>query len=134
MKKILLATTALATAALVAGAAGDANAQEYTSKAAERIKVGLGGYFQQWGVGASQNIKDGPGDIIPIAGSHGNTIKNNVVDQKHNSEICFIGQTTLDNGLTVGLNVQLEANSEADQIDEFIPVPAGPVARSADHR
>ena len=55
---------------------------------------------------------------MPIAGSHGNTIKNNVVDQKHNSEICFIGQTTLDNGLTVGVNVQIEANTEADQVDE----------------
>ncbi|MFO1152566.1 MAG: porin [Rhodospirillales bacterium] len=126
MKKILLATTALATAALVAGAAGDALAQETTSKAAERIKVGLGGYFQQWGVGASQDIKDGPGDITPIAGSHGNTIKQNAVDQKHNSEICFIGQTTLDNGLTVGLNVQLEANTEADTIDESYLFLQGP--------
>ncbi|MFO1128902.1 MAG: porin [Rhodospirillales bacterium] len=126
MKKTLLATTALATAALVAGAAGDATAQEYTSKSAERIKVGLSGYFQQWGVGVSQDIKDGPDDITPIAGSHGNTIKNNVVDQKHNSEICFIGQTTLDNGLTVGINVQLEANTEADQIDESYLFLQGP--------
>lgn len=108
MKKILYATTALATAALVAGAAGDAAAQEATSKAAERIKLGISGYHQQWGVGLSQDIKDtGP-----------NTIKTNPVDQKHNSEICFIGQTTLDNGLTVGVNVQMEANTESDQIDE----------------
>ena len=37
-----------------------------------------------------------------------------LVDKKHNSEICVIGQTTLDNGLTVGVNVQIEANSESD--------------------
>ncbi|QNT69599.1 porin [Defluviicoccus vanus] len=116
MKKILLATTALATAALVAGAAGDAAAQEATSKAAERIKLGISGYHQQWGVGLSQDIKDtGP-----------NTIKTNAVDQKHNSEICFIGQTTLDNGLTVGVNVQVEANTDADQIDESYLFLQGP--------
>ncbi|MGF1641271.1 MAG: porin, partial [Rhodospirillales bacterium] len=38
--------------------------------------------------------------------------------QKHNSEICFIGETTLDNGITFGINVQLEANTSGDQIDE----------------
>ena len=42
----------------------------------------------------------------------------NTVDNKHNSEICVIGQTTLDNGLTIGVNVQIEANSEGDTIDE----------------
>lgn len=116
MKKILLATTALATAALVAGAAGDAAAQEYTSKAAERIKMGISGYHQQWGVGVSQDIKD--------TGS--NSIKTNPIDQKHNSEICFIGQTTLDNGLTVGVNVQMEANTSGDQIDESYLFLQGP--------
>jgi hypothetical protein len=126
MKKILYATTALATAAFVAGAAGDAAAQEHVSKAAERIKVGIGGYYQQWGVGVSQNIKDGPDDITPIPGSVPNTIKTNPIDNKHNSEICFIGQTTLDNGLTVGINVQLEAFTEADQVDESYLFLQGP--------
>lgn len=116
MKKILLATTALATAALVAGAAGDAAAQETTSKAAEKIKVGISGYHQQWGVGVAQDIKD--------TGS--NSIKTNPIDEKHNSEICFVGQTTLDNGLTVGINVQMEANTEGDQIDESYLFLQGP--------
>lgn len=116
MKKILLATTALATAALVAGATGDAVAQEYTSQAAQRIKMGISGYHQQWGVGASQDIKDtGPYKI-----------KTNAIDQKHNSEICFVGQTTLDNGLTVGVNVQFEANTEADTVDESYLFLQGP--------
>ena len=42
----------------------------------------------------------------------------NTFDQKHNSEICFIGETTLDNGITFGINVQLEGNTSRDQIDE----------------
>ncbi|MCP5364307.1 MAG: porin [Hyphomicrobiales bacterium] len=42
----------------------------------------------------------------------------NVVDQKHNSEICFTGEYTLDTGITVGVDVQLEANTSGDQIDE----------------
>src|SRR5690606_13221642 len=38
---------------------------------------------------------------------------------KSNSEIFFVGTATLDNGLKFGVNVQLEANSNAaDQIDE----------------
>ena len=40
------------------------------------------------------------------------------VDNKHNSEICVVGETTLDNGLTIGVNVQIEAFSESDSIDE----------------
>jgi outer membrane protein OmpU len=40
------------------------------------------------------------------------------VDQKSDSEVWFKGLTTLDNGLSVGINVQLEANSTGDQIDE----------------
>ncbi|NJO67491.1 MAG: porin, partial [Rhodospirillales bacterium] len=116
MKKILYATTALATAALVAGAAGDAAAQEYKSEAAERINLGISGYFQQWAVGVAQDIKDtGP-----------ETIKTNPIDNKQNSEICFIGSTTLDNGLTVGINVQVEANTSSDQIDESFLFLQGP--------
>jgi outer membrane protein OmpU len=40
------------------------------------------------------------------------------VDQKSDSEVWFKGLTTLVNGLSVGINVQLEANSTGDQIDE----------------
>jgi hypothetical protein len=37
---------------------------------------------------------------------------------QHEGEVYFRGQTTLDNGLTVGAFVQLEALTSADQIDE----------------
>jgi hypothetical protein len=140
MRKLLYATTALTTAALIAGTAGDAAAQAaptppspspyreqlptvtpqptpapapYVSKAAERIKLGLSGYYQQWAVATDQSFrtKAAPG----AASVHQAT---NFVDNKHNSEICVIGQTTLDNGLTIGVNVQIEAFSESDVIDE----------------
>ena len=102
MKTVLYGSTALATAALIGVAPGTA--------AAERIKVGISGFHQQWIAAVSQDYKN--------AGATGAQRSTNVVDQKHNSEICFIGETTLDNGITFGLNVQLEANTESDQIDE----------------
>jgi hypothetical protein len=102
MKNFLYGTTALATAGLIAGIAGNASA-------AERIKIGVHGYHQQWLTAVDQDFDDNSGNP---------TKSTNVVDQKHNSEICFIGETTLDNGITFGLNVQLEANTEGDQIDE----------------
>jgi predicted porin len=107
MKKFLYATTALASVGMIAGAASDA-------AAAEKIKLGLSGYFQQWGVYSDQNINTTGNN----AAGAGNKIKTNPVDQKHNSEICVIGETTLDNGLTVGINVQIEANTSGDNIDE----------------
>jgi outer membrane protein OmpU len=145
MRKLLYATTALTTAALIAGAAGDAAAQTApttpsspyreqppaTAPApapapttppapkAERIKLGLSGYFQQWAVITDQSLKSrvGPTGAPALTGTR-KMQPTNTVDSKHNSEICVIGQTTLDNGLTIGVNVQLEANSESDTIDE----------------
>src|SRR5512134_3916913 len=107
MKKLLYGTTALATAGIVAGIAGDASA-------AERLKLGLGGYHQQWVVFSNQDID----------GLEPNNY--NSVDQKHNSEVCFIGETTLDNNLTFGVNVQLEANTDGDQIDESFMYVSSP--------
>ncbi|MGF1641669.1 MAG: porin, partial [Rhodospirillales bacterium] len=103
MKHFLYGTTALATAGLIAGVAGNA-------AAAERIKVGIAGYHQQFMVYTDQDYENNA-----VSGARQST---NDFDQKHNSEICFIGETTLDNGITFGINVQLEANTSGDQIDE----------------
>jgi hypothetical protein len=103
MKNFLYGTTALATAGLIAGVAGNASA-------AERIKIGVHGYHQQFLVGAKQDYNNDA-----LTGAERST---NLVDEKHNSEICFVGETTLDNGITFGVNVQLEANTSGDQIDE----------------
>jgi outer membrane protein OmpU len=103
MKNFLYGTTALATAGLIAGVAGNA-------AAADRIAIGVHGYHQQFLVGANQDYNNDA-----LTGAERST---NLVDEKHNSEICFVGQTTLDNGITFGVNVQLEGNTEGDQIDE----------------
>jgi len=101
MKKILMATTAVAAVAL---ASGDAFAQ---SSAAGPIRLGLGGYFQFYGVFGDQTNEPGyPGEF-----------RHNF-DFKREGEIFFTGQTKLDNGLQVGVDVQLEAESCGDQIDE----------------
>lgn len=124
MKRILYATTALMTAAVVAGASQQAVAQTAAPaqpapatavKKPERIKLGLSGYFQQWLTALPQNV-DTPAD--PDTGAR-NRVSTNNFDNKFNSEICVIGETTLDNGLSVGVNVQVEANTDTgDQIDE----------------
>lgn len=79
----------------------------------ERIRLKLSGYYQQWGVYTNQSFRTraAPGALS----QHQSTVD---FDNKHNSEICVVGETTLDNGLTIGVNVQIEAFSEADSIDE----------------
>lgn len=115
MKKVLYGTTALATAGLVAAGASDASA-------AERIKMEVHGYMQQWLVGVDQNFNDvrtAPDGDAGFVVNRNNSVTN--LDQKTNAEICFVGQTTLDNGITVGVNVQLEAwrtGVNQDWIDE----------------
>jgi hypothetical protein len=138
MRNLFYATTALTAAGLIAGAAMDVVAQTapispsspraeqppevvpaspapapYVSKSAERIKLGLSGFYQQWAVITDQNFKTREVPGGPTARQPTNTVTN-----KHNSEICVIGQTTLDNGLTIGVNVQIEAFSQGDAIDE----------------
>ncbi|MGB0749468.1 MAG: porin [Magnetospiraceae bacterium] len=96
MKKILLGTTGLIAAAMVMSS---------PASAAEKIKLGLGGYMQQWVGFADQ-------DTLYSAW--------NEFDQQSDSEIYFVGNTTLDNGITVGVHVQLEAerNAGARWIDD----------------
>jgi predicted porin len=104
MKRILCATTALTTLGLLATAV-DASAAEPSE---QKLKLELGGYHQQWAVAAKQDVNTGNGVDIDTA----------PVDEKHNSEICFIGDVTLESGISVGVQVELEANTSADQIDE----------------
>ncbi|MEP5700898.1 MAG: porin, partial [Sneathiella sp.] len=92
MKKVILGTTALVAAtALTAG----------TASAAEKIKLNLGGYLQTSFVAADYDT----GDQLPT-------------DIRHEGEVHFTGSTTLDNGLKFGVNIQLEARTTGDQVDE----------------
>jgi hypothetical protein len=92
----LLGTTALLGAGISANPA----------LAADGIKLTIGGFFQ---TAVLYNIDD-----------HG---KNDLGNKKYNDgvfsdgEIYFRGMTTLDNGLTVGTRVELEAEQSGDQID-----------------
>jgi len=106
MKKVLLGTTALLGVGSVAGAA----------QASDGIKLDVGGFFQTVYQGVFDN-KD-----------HNHFGEGRNVDRfLHNAEVHFKGETTLDNGLTVGAQIELEGENAAgaggtsgngDQIDK----------------
>jgi len=97
MKKVLLGTTALLGAGLVASPAF----------AADGIKLGVGGFFKE---AYMVNFDD---DSEGEAGNEHNT------DGFFNdAEVHFTGSTVLDNGLEVGARIELEGETDSDQIDE----------------
>ncbi len=97
MKKVLLGTTAVVGAGLLASPAF----------AADGVKLGVGGYYNA----AYMVVFDDDGE-----GELGN--ERNTTGIFSDAEIHFTGSTVLDNGLEVGARVELEAETEGDQIDE----------------
>ena len=93
MKKVLLGTSAIALAAAFASPAASAE-----------WNVRVGGYMTQ-AVGYGNSDANFSGDW-------------DGVDVLSNSEIHFLPSITLDNGIKFGANVQLEANTSGDTIDE----------------
>lgn len=87
MKKLLLGTAAIAM-----GAAFAAPAQ-----AADGVKLDLGGYFKGYVFYQDQDEVLATGDVRNV-------------DALRQSEIHFSGETTLDNGLTVGAHFEMEAD------------------------
>jgi hypothetical protein len=104
MKKVLLGSTALVAAGMLAGAGTPA-------RAAEPIKLSLGGYYQAFYVVRAQSDVDVDAPI-------GNDERIHADDVNQEGEVWFVGETTLDNGVKVGVNIQLEAYAHPDQIDE----------------
>ena len=105
MKKVLMGTTALVAAGMMAGAA---QAQEEMME--EPISLSLDGYYRAAIGSVSGN--DGPGQ--PEANRH-------TIGIGQDSEIGISGETVLDNGLTVGVRAHLEViggNPGADTFDE----------------
>lgn len=104
MKKVLMGTTALVAAgAAVAG--GVAQAQE------EPIEIGIGGYYR-----AAMGFIDEEDDVGEVGfANHSNSFDQDI-------ELTLSGSTTLDNGLTVGVSMQLEgataSASESNALDE----------------
>ena len=103
MKKVLLGTTALLGAGLVASPAF----------AADGIKLGVGGFFK---TAYMVNFDD------DSEGERGN--ERNTDGVFSDAEVHFTGSTILDNGLEVGARVELEGeddvspDGDGDQIDE----------------
>lgn len=97
MKKILIGTTALLAAGAISSAA----------QASDPVKLQLGGFLEYYVAGAQQdNDLNQPVNNFDVQGE---------------GEIYFKGETILDNGMTVGVMVQLEAgadNNEGDIVDE----------------
>ncbi len=102
-KKVLLGTTALVSAGLVAQ-----NAQ-----AADPIELSVGGYHN-WAFFFT-DTDDGAGtDGLPAEpgfqlGDH---------DLKFDGEVQLRGSTVLDNGLEVGVRIEIEGETNGDQFDE----------------
>jgi outer membrane protein OmpU len=120
MKKQLLSTSALVAAGVLA-TAGTASAQ--TAPASSPIQITVGGYMYNFLSYASQDDR-GQG-----TGSSGVTNKPSAVQVNTDNEIWFQGKTTLANGISVALRVELEANTESDQIDESFAIVEGAFGR-----
>jgi outer membrane protein OmpU len=97
MKKLLFGTSALVAAGMLASA-------PVVAEEMGPIKLALGGYMEQW-AGFTSNESDADEDYSGF-------------DVISDSEVFFKGSVALDNGLTVGADMQLEGNVSGDQIDE----------------
>lgn len=91
MKKILLAGTALVGVAFAA------------TPAAAELKLDLGGHFSGYGVYTDQDNDTGFNDF----------------EFRKNTEIHFTGETTLDNGLTVGVHVEQEVENNNNDNESY---------------
>jgi predicted porin len=76
--------------------------------AADGVKLSLGGRYK----GAAGFIAD---DFSASSGVDDDDVRNYVF--KQDVEIYFSGETVLDNGLTVGAQIELEGQTSSDQID-----------------
>ncbi|MCB2099331.1 MAG: porin [Rhodobacterales bacterium] len=105
MKKLLLGTTAIAALGLVAGPAA----------AAEKIKLGLGGFMNQW-VGFANNE-----DSFNNTNAQTARRQDSYFDTQSDTEVHFKGSTKLDNGITVSAKIELEGDTRNGAvIDESV--------------
>lgn len=105
MTSILRASTALVALGLTSVAA---DAQD--RKPAEKpISLTMGGFFRAYGIVGWQDDNN-------AYAANGSTIRDHGIGRE--SEIHFRGETALDNGLRVGVHVELEGETSADQIDD----------------
>jgi len=122
MKKQLLSTSALVAAGMIA-TTGSASAQ--TAPASSPIQITVGGYMYNFFsyTDQDQRVNGGSGGTATVTGAPVNFNVNT------DNEIWFQGKTTLANGISVALRVELEANTESDQIDESFAIVEGAFGR-----
>jgi predicted porin len=106
MKRVLLGTTALLAAGAIASPA----------LAEDPIRLTVGGYYKAayMGISDDNGVIDDDDDDGPELGH--NTNRDGLFSD---AEIQFVGATVLDNGLEVGLQIELEGEDQFnDQVDE----------------
>jgi len=104
MKKILIASTALVAAGFITTG---------SASASEKISLSLGGFSKWWVVGAWNQDR--------YQSNNGGASQDlNSVDVKGDNEVYFGGKTKLDNGMEVGIDIQLEAGGHTDQSTDTI--------------
>ncbi|MEM6934191.1 MAG: porin [Pseudomonadota bacterium] len=106
MKKVLLSTSAVAMVGLYGGAAS-----------AAEWNVRVSGYMEQFLAYATSDVENISGEEF------------GGVDSKQDAEIRFLPSITLDNGIRIGADVQLEANTSGDTIDESFMFISGSFGR-----
>ena len=99
MKKVLLSTSGLALASAFASPAASAE-----------WDVRVGGYMEQHAAWASSDV-----DNTAVGENSGNF---DGIDSKQDSEIHFLPPITMDNGMKIGANSQLEGFTSGDTVDE----------------
>ena len=97
MKKILIGTSALVAAGMIAAPG---------AMAAEKIKLGLGGFMSQYAGYTTQEASYETATSTSYSS----------FDVKGNTEIYAQGSTKLDNGITVGAQVQMEADKQNNAV------------------
>jgi len=94
MKKVLLAGTALVATALIA------------SPAKADLKLDLGGHFSGYAVYVDEDAPAGPPSFDEFL-------------LRKNTEIHFTGETTLDNGLTVGVHIEQDIENQNSNDESY---------------
>jgi len=119
MKKSLYLTSALVAASVLALGSTDAMA----AAKAKKMSLGISGFYQAVVGYSDQDHND---SVSTAAGTSGNTYAQ--TDVKTNAEIHFKGSTKMDNGLKVGVAVELEADQTKNgtQIDQsYVTIGGG---------
>ena len=100
MKKVLLGTTAMVAAGMLAAAPSAIAADQKATP----VSLGVSGYMEQW---FGYTAQDGKTDQDYTG-----------FDQKSDTEVHFKGSTKLDNGLMVAVTVEMEGATSGGPIDE----------------